>query len=189
MTVRLDERSPSKPVLVFYSQVLEQSDVEEFQTLEIPDATVDEMNLLLEVIYNGSVDATIEDLRALILLAHRLYISIPMSDELMEGLDLTLPSIPPFRPPPGRIRLAEVSSLLPPPLTKRPSQTSSAAAGSGGHSSTASTPPKKPSNPLMKNRPQPSLASQSPTTFSNGGEAMVVTPNLPAFKKLGTKAD
>lgn len=53
--------------------------------------------MLLEVIYNGAVEATIEDLRKLILLAHRLYIAIPLSNELMQGLELKLPPRPPFR--------------------------------------------------------------------------------------------
>ena len=80
-------------------QLLENNDWEELQTLELPEASVEEVQLLLEVVYNGSVEATIEDLRNLILLAHRLYITIPMSDELMQGLDVTLPNIPPFKPP------------------------------------------------------------------------------------------
>lgn len=60
----------------------------------------EEMQMLLEVVYNGVVEATIEDLRKLILLAHRLYITIPLSNELMQGLELTLPSRPPFRKQP-----------------------------------------------------------------------------------------
>ena len=57
------------------------------------------MQMLLEVVYNGVVEATIEDLRKLILLAHRLYINIPLSNELMQGLELKLPSRPPFKKP------------------------------------------------------------------------------------------
>ena len=69
-------------------QLLENNDWEEIQTLEIPDASDEIVSLLLEVIYNGVVEATIQDLRDLILLGHSLYIAIPMSDDLMEGLDL-----------------------------------------------------------------------------------------------------
>ncbi len=36
------------------------------------------------------------DLRGLIVLAHQLYISIPISEELMQGLDLNLPPMPAF---------------------------------------------------------------------------------------------
>ena len=74
-------------------QLLESTEWEELQTLELPDASQENLQLLLDVIYNGEVEATIEDLREMILLAHRLYISIPLSDELMAGLDLTLPKV------------------------------------------------------------------------------------------------
>jgi hypothetical protein len=63
----------------FYFQLLENNDWEEIQTLELPDSSNEIVNLLLEVVYNGVVEATIEDLRELILLSHRLYISIPLS--------------------------------------------------------------------------------------------------------------
>lgn len=83
----------------YLQHLLENNEWEEVQTIEMSDVGVKEMNLLLEVVYNGVVEATIEDLRALILLAHRLYINIPISDDLMQGLELTLPRRPPFRPP------------------------------------------------------------------------------------------
>ncbi len=79
-------------------QLLESNDWEDVQTLELPDADRDNVSLLLEVVYNGVVEATIEDLRRLILLAHSLYITIPLSDELMDTLELTLPKITPFVP-------------------------------------------------------------------------------------------
>ena len=69
-------------------QLLESNDWEDIQTLEIPDASNEIVSLLLEVVYNGVVEATIQDLRDLILLGHSLYIDIPMSDELIEGLDM-----------------------------------------------------------------------------------------------------
>ena len=143
-------------------QLLENNDWEELQTLEVPDASVEEVQLLLEVIYNGSVEATIEDLRNLILLAHRLYITIPMSEELMQGLDVTLPQIPPFKPP-LKVSNIDLSGLSPlPNLKPRPNQ------------------PKKPMNPLMRDRssfggiqrPMPPLSQQ------NGAS--------PFTKKLGT---
>ena len=130
---------------------MENNDWEELQTLELPDASVEEVQLLLEVIYNGSVEATIEDLRNLILLAHRLYITIPMSDELMQGLDVSLPNIPPFKPP-LKVANIDLSGLSPlPNLKPRPNQ------------------PKKPMNPLMRDRssfggiqrPMPALSQQN----------------------------
>ena len=66
----------------------------------MPEITSEEMQMLLEVVYNGVVEATIEDLRKLILLAHRLYINIPLSNELMQGLELKLPPRPPFKKQP-----------------------------------------------------------------------------------------
>ena len=80
-------------------QLLESTEWEEVQVIEMSHVNSDEMQMLLEVIYNGVVEATIEDLRQLILLAHRLYITIPLSSELMQGLDLKLPPRPTFRKP------------------------------------------------------------------------------------------
>merc|ERR1719400_1397691 len=72
---------------------------DDVQTIEMSQVSSDEMQMLLEVVYNGVVEATIEDLRKLILLAHRLYIAIPLSNELMQGLELKLPPRSPFRKP------------------------------------------------------------------------------------------
>ena len=49
---------------------------------------------LLQVVYNGVVEATMPNLRQLILLASQLFISIPISEDLMRSLDLRLPSMP-----------------------------------------------------------------------------------------------
>jgi len=48
------------------------------------------------VTYKGIVEATIDDLRELVLLAHTLYVKIPISEELLEVLGLDLPDIPPL---------------------------------------------------------------------------------------------
>ena len=64
--------------------------------MELPDFTMEIVSLLLEVAYNGIVEATIDDLKELILLAHSLYMKIPISQDLLVGLELTLPNIPPF---------------------------------------------------------------------------------------------
>ena len=67
-------------------QLLEANELnDDVQTIEMSQVSTDEMQMLLEVVYNGVVEATIEDLRKLILLAHRLYIAIPLSNELMQG--------------------------------------------------------------------------------------------------------
>jgi hypothetical protein len=50
------------------------------------------------VVYKGFVEATMNDLRDLIDLAHELYISIPISDDLIRSLDLNLTPMPPFGP-------------------------------------------------------------------------------------------
>lgn len=78
---------------------MENNEWEEIQSIEMSHVSFEEMQMLLEVVYNGVVEATIEDLRKLILLAHRLYITIPLSNELMRGLDLKLPTRPAFRKP------------------------------------------------------------------------------------------
>eukprot|EP00093_Oithona_nana_P013552 13552.XXX_142509_144428_1 [CDS] Oithona nana genome sequencing. len=83
----------------YLQMLLESTEWEEVQVIEMSHVNSDEMQMLLEVIYNGVVEATIEDLRQLILLAHRLYITIPLSSELMQGLDLKLPPRPTFRKP------------------------------------------------------------------------------------------
>ena len=87
------------PNILYPLQILETAEPDEVQTIEMSSVSSDEMQMLLEVVYNGVVEATIEDLRKLILLAHRLYITIPLSNELMQGLDLKLPTRPPFRKP------------------------------------------------------------------------------------------
>ena len=100
-------------------QLLENNDWEEVQTLELPDISNDDLSLLLEVVYNGVVEATIEDLRSLILLAHSLYITIPLSEDLMDSLELTLPKIPPFLPR-GLPKLKMRPNLTAPNYTTKP---------------------------------------------------------------------
>ena len=103
-----------------FFQLLESNDWEELQTVELPDASLENLQLLLDVVYNGEVEATIEDLREMILLAHRLYISIPLSDDLMAGLDLTLPELPPFTPPVNVDRLLSTLTTAKPAMPPLP---------------------------------------------------------------------
>jgi len=84
------------------------------------------VSLLLEVTYNGIVEATIDDLKELILLAHSLYVKIPISAELLAGLELTLPDTPPFptkalpklkqRPAFAQAPMLQMPKVLPPAL-------------------------------------------------------------------------
>jgi hypothetical protein len=53
---------------VFYFQLLENNDWEDVQTLELPDVSRDLVSLLLDLIYVGVIEATIDDLRSIILL-------------------------------------------------------------------------------------------------------------------------
>jgi hypothetical protein len=76
--------------------LLEIAEFEEIPTIELPDYPRRIVSLLLEVTYKGIVEATIDDLRELVLLAHNLYVKIPVSEELLEVLELDLPDIPPL---------------------------------------------------------------------------------------------
>lgn len=49
-------------------QLLENNDWEDVQTLELPDVSRDLVSLLLDLIYVGVIEATIDDLRSIILL-------------------------------------------------------------------------------------------------------------------------
>ncbi len=80
----------------FLLQLLEIAEYEEIPTLELPDYPRKIVSLLLEVTYKGIVEATIDDLRELVLLAHTLYVKIPVSEELLEVLELDLPDVPPL---------------------------------------------------------------------------------------------
>ena len=115
-------------------QLLESTEWEEVQVIEMSHVNSEEMQMLLEVIYNGVVEATIEDLRTLILLAHRLYITIPLSNELMQGLDLKLPPRPAFRKPQSTpaFKFATNGGVSPPkmPQIKLPLAPSSSALAS-----------------------------------------------------------
>ena len=125
-------------MILIFLQLLENNEFEEVQTIEMPHVSTEEMQMLLEVVYNGVVEATIEDLRKLILLAHRLYINIPLSNELMQGLELKLPPRPPFKKPPSfQHHPHAITGLTPkmPPLKMNPpfSMPSSAQGFGGSH--------------------------------------------------------
>jgi hypothetical protein len=98
---------------------LESNDWEEVQTLELPDSPREIVSMLLDLVYVGVIEATIDDLRKIILLAHSLYVSIPLSDDLLETLELTLPSIPAFFRK-GLPKLNPRPNFQPPSVVKQP---------------------------------------------------------------------
>jgi hypothetical protein len=59
--------------------------------LELPDTGKEEMAALLEIIYTGSVEASLEEMRNMLSLAHALYITVPVSDQLTSLLGLEPP--------------------------------------------------------------------------------------------------
>lgn len=84
-----------------YFQLLEpDEDVNssDIQTLELPEVEFNDVQLLVDVIYNGLVEATMEELRVLIKLARYLYINIPISNEMCSSLNLDLPPMPSLLP-------------------------------------------------------------------------------------------
>ena len=99
--------------------MLESNDWEEIQTLELPDCPREVVSMLLDLVYVGVIEATIDDLRRIILLAHSLYVAIPLSDDLLETLELTLPSIHPFARK-GLHKVNQRPSYQPPSVVRQP---------------------------------------------------------------------
>ena len=54
-----------------------------------------EVEALISIIYTGSIDASVEEIRRMLLLAHSLYISVPVSEQLNNILGLNLNPHPP----------------------------------------------------------------------------------------------
>ena len=72
---------------------------EDHTILDLPDTDHEVVAALLDIVYNGSIEASLEMIRKLLTLAHSLYISVPVSDQLMSMLGLQLP--PQQKLPPG----------------------------------------------------------------------------------------
>ena len=72
---------------------------EDHTVLDLPDTDHEVVAALLDIVYNGSIEASLEMIRKLLTLAHSLYISVPVSDQLMSMLGLQLP--PQQKLPPG----------------------------------------------------------------------------------------
>lgn len=80
----------------YLKQVLDTTEEERDLTiLDLPDSQKHVVESLLEIIYNGSIEADLELIRCMLSLAHSLYISVPVSDQLMSMLGLQLPTLPP----------------------------------------------------------------------------------------------
>lgn len=87
--------SPFLKLLLEPDEDVNSSDI---QTLELPEVEFNDVQLLVDVIYNGLVEATMEELRVLIKLARYLYINIPISNEMCSSLNLDLPPMPSLLP-------------------------------------------------------------------------------------------
>ena len=80
--------------------MLDMTGEEDHTVLDLPDTDHEVVAALLDIVYNGSIEASLEMIRKLLTLAHSLYISVPVSDQLMSMLGLQLP--PQQKLPPGR---------------------------------------------------------------------------------------
>ena len=75
----------------YLKQMLAVTGEEDHTILDMPDSEHEVVQSLLDIVYNGSIEASLEDIRRLLTLAHSLYISVPVSDQLMAMLGLRLP--------------------------------------------------------------------------------------------------
>ena len=83
--------------------------------MDLHEVSHDEVQLLIDVVYNGMVEGTIEELRGIVLLARHLEIAIPVSAELLKMLD-----VPPA--PPQRVRKPVMQEQQARTGKKRPSE-------------------------------------------------------------------
>ena len=75
----------------YLKQMLDVTGDEDHTILDMPDSEHEVVQSLLDIVYNGSIEASLEEIRRLLTLAHSLYISVPVSDQLMSMLGLHLP--------------------------------------------------------------------------------------------------
>jgi len=78
----------------YLNQMLDVSTEEDSTILDLPDAPKDVVQSLLDIVYSGSIEATLEEMRNMLTLAHSLYISVPVSDQLINMIGLKLPLQP-----------------------------------------------------------------------------------------------
>jgi len=67
--------------------------------LDVPECDKDEIDSLISIVYSGSIDASVEEIKKMLTLAHSLYISVPVSEQLNSILGLSLVPHPPPPPP------------------------------------------------------------------------------------------
>ena len=84
---------------------------EEHTVLDMPDTSHEVVRSLMEIIYNGSIEASLEQIRALLTLAHSLYITVPVSDQLVSMLGLQLPPQTALPQPGGQTKPVASSGL------------------------------------------------------------------------------
>ena len=71
---------------------------EESVTLDLPEYTKQEIDALVAIVYNGSIDASVEEIKNMLVLAHSLFIPVPVSDQLNSVLGLNLTPHTTFKP-------------------------------------------------------------------------------------------
>jgi len=87
-------------------------DVDEDVTcLDLPEHEKAEIEALVSIVYCGSIDASLEEIRGMISLAHSLYIPVPVSDQLNAMLGMNLPVEPVPVVPPG-LRTDQFNPML-----------------------------------------------------------------------------
>ena len=82
----------------YLKQMLDMTGEEDHTVLDMPDSDHEVVQSLLDIVYNGSIEASLDMIRRLLTLAHSLYISVPVSDQLMSMLGLQLPPQPKLGP-------------------------------------------------------------------------------------------
>merc|ERR1719410_122020 len=86
----------------YLKQMLDMTGEEDHTVLDLPDTDHEVVAALLDIVYNGSIEASLEMIRKLLTLAHSLYISVPVSDQLMSMLGLQLPPQQKLSPGPSK---------------------------------------------------------------------------------------
>ena len=174
---------PSLPSSFF--QLFEFHDDDDNVCLSLPDIPVADVRMLLSVVYNGSIEASLEELRRVIFLARDLCVLIPVSAELLRSLEIDLPMPEyPEAPPPGHgaLEVAPGHALQPsmPPLKIK--SVISSASGNPPHHINFDAPPPPP--PLKRVKVEPRHRPPPPPTVLfpalqplAGGDALPMPSN------------
>ena len=93
----------------YLKQVLDMTTEEDHTILDLPDTGSEVVEALLEIIYKGSIETSLEMIRSMLTLAHSLYISVPVSEQLVSMIGLHLP------PQSSLPQPSSLSSSQPPP--------------------------------------------------------------------------